>query len=359
MRQQAASDRILGANLATGYYGGGGCAAVVQGAVTRALPGGALLSSGPVALMTLPVDMAVSADGEYIAVATAGTPGIGGVLIETPRVDDARTTVDPGPESEPPCYEPIPITLPDDHAQAIAVAFDDTGRVLVQTREPARVFRLGPYDLANVDTLALSPDSRFDTGHEQFHVAPASGITCASCHPEGGDDGHVWRFADFGVRHTPALDVGLAGTEPFHWSGDLGDFTALVDEVFVTRMSAVQPSSDRIAALEEWTTGLPAASGREMDEAALRGAELWSQLQCGSCHTGASLTNNDFAELSAHGPIQVPPLRGIALHPPYMHDGRAATLEDAVRDMIQRTRPADAMPDDDGIADLAAYLRTM
>ena len=69
----------------------------------------------------------------------------------------------------------------------------------------------------------LGGDSVYDTGHELFHRDAGAGIACASCHAEGGDDGHVWQFSDIGPRRTQSVNVGLEGTAPFHWSGDQAD----------------------------------------------------------------------------------------------------------------------------------------
>src|SRR3989442_6618142 len=43
-------------------------------------------------------------------------------------------------------------------------------------------------------------------------------ISCASCHPDGHNDGRVWQNPE-GKRKTPPL-MGLAHTHPIHWSAD-------------------------------------------------------------------------------------------------------------------------------------------
>ena len=75
-----------------------------------------------------------------------------------------------------------------------------------------------------------------------FHVDAGGGVACASCHPEGGEDGRVWNFTCLGPRRSQSLRGGLSGTEPFHWDGDMPDFSTLVQTVFVGRMSGPQPS---------------------------------------------------------------------------------------------------------------------
>jgi len=72
-------------------------------------------------------------------------------------------------------------------------------------------------------------------------------MTCASCHPEGNDDGHTWNFSDVGPRRTPMLRGGLPGTEPFHWSGDLRDFGHLVDAVLTRRLPGALAAGPALA----------------------------------------------------------------------------------------------------------------
>ena len=109
--------------------------------------------------------------------------------------------------------------------EPIAVAFDGTGRVVVQTREPSALFVVA--GAAGTTSISLSSVSRADTGHAIFHGNAGGMIACASCHPEGTEDGRVWNFSCEGPRRTQSLGGGLAGTEPFHWNGELPAFPAL------------------------------------------------------------------------------------------------------------------------------------
>ncbi len=44
---------------------------------------------------------------------------------------------------------------------------------------------------------------RGDIGHDVYHAQAGGRLACASCHPEGGDDGHVW-ILDGLPRRTPS-----------------------------------------------------------------------------------------------------------------------------------------------------------
>lgn len=60
--------------------------------------------------------------------------------------------------------------------------------------------------------------------------------------------------------------------------------------------------------------------------------------------------------MTTQGPIKTFPLRGIKESPPYLHDGRLLTLEDAVEffNLIQRLQLTQQEK-----ADLVAFLRTL
>jgi cytochrome c peroxidase len=91
--------------------------------------------------------------------------------------------------------------------------------------------------------------------------------------------------------------------------------------------------------------------------------------RCAGCHAGASFTDapalhaaaetgmsGDEARRSATGRYRTTPLRGAWQHPPYFHDGSAATLADVVAHYDQAL--------DLGLtaaqqADLEQYLRSL
>jgi hypothetical protein len=212
--------------------------------------------------------------------------------------------------------------------EPISVAFAGDTRVVVQTREPAALFIVT--DGAS-EQISLSQESRADTGHIVFHANSGGGLACASCHPEGHEDGRVWTFECEGVRRTQDVSGGLSGTEPFHWDGELGTFPQLVATVFVGRMSGPTLTRGQIAAALSWinTVPSPAPLRPRTDAAVGRGKAVFESqaAACATCHAGAVLTNNMTVDVHTEGMFQVPSLRGIAARAPFMHDGCAPTLE--------------------------------
>jgi hypothetical protein len=330
-------------------YGGGGfgCDGIVRNIVSTVAPDGSVTSTQMMGA-PLPVDLAISADQNWIAVAHAGVPDL-----TAPRpflVFPGDGPSASGPSSGGfPGGSSVSIISPSELngsnpcaftqgnlgvAPVTAVAFAANGRLLAQTRDPAQLLVVRDLPFGIPEVVALAGESRADTGHDLFHRDAGGGIACASCHPEGGEDGHTWRFAGTGERRTQALHVGLRDTAPFHWNGDLPNVGALMSEVFVGRMGGVRESAPRISALSEWLFSIkPPASIRDAtDEAALRGRELFhaSGVGCTTCHAGAKLTDNRSIAIDtvAKSKLQVPSLVAVGYRAPFMHNGCAKTLAD-------------------------------
>ncbi|MEP7050622.1 MAG: hypothetical protein ABJB12_09730, partial [Pseudomonadota bacterium] len=209
--------------------------------------------------------------------------------------------------------------------QPVAVAFDAAGKYVVQSREPASLL------FEDGTSVTLSKESHADTGHTLFHMDSGIGISCSSCHPEGGEDGHVWRFPE-GLRRTLPLEGGVMERAPFHWDGTLGDMDALVSEVMVKRMAVVtQPSEAQVKVLGSFLEQLPALPAAEgVDPAAIsRGESLFrrADVQCASCHVGPQYTDNQLQDVGTGGSFVTPSLIGVGLRTALFHDGCAATIE--------------------------------
>jgi DNA-binding beta-propeller fold protein YncE len=210
--------------------------------------------------------------------------------------------------------------------EPIAVSFAANSDVVVQSREPAVLSFPGGAP------ITLSTESRADTGHMLFHANAGGFIACASCHAEGNDDARVWRFACEGERRTQSMQVGLRGTEPFHWGGDEMNFPQLVSDVFVGRMSGPQLEPQQTDATLRWIDAQPriARAAVTMTPSIERGRALFNNptAACSTCHNGPSLTNNMTVDVGTGGKFQVPSLIGIGTRGPFMHNGCATTLKD-------------------------------
>lgn len=211
-----------------------------------------------------------------------------------------------------------------------AVAYAQRRGVLQVSGHPLTLSWWADGALSNIP-LAEEPDwSDADTGRSIFQTVQPSRIACMSCHPEGGDDGHVWPLGGVAVR-TQSVAGGILATAPFHWEGDLADFDALVDEVLVGRMrgSRLHPVTAR--AFASWIDGLEPPPRPIADAAAVaRGRSLFesAEHECSTCHSGPSYSVGDTVDVGTGGAFQIPVLVGVAYRAPYMHSGCATTLRE-------------------------------
>jgi YVTN family beta-propeller protein len=199
-------------------------------------------------------------------------------------------------------------------------------------------------------------------------------ISCASCHNDGGHDGRTWDFTGFGegLRNTITLR-GHANQGPLHWSGnfdEVHDFegqirgfaggTGLMTDAQFNTSTRSQPLGDPKAgvsadldALTAYVKSLTTESNSPFRSAtgaltadAVAGEKIFRTQNCATCHSGENFTNsalNTFADIGTRKPasgqrlnapltgFDVPTLRGLWATAPYLHDGSAATLADAVR----------------------------
>ncbi len=237
---------------------------------------------------------------------------------------------------------------------AIAVAYLPDGRLVVQGRQPSAVRIEGV-------VISLGGADVFDTGHAFFHGDAGRGTACASCHPEGGDDGRVWQFDGIGARRTPAIPSGFLATAPFHWSGDLPDLNHLMGTVFTERMGGPPVDARHTAAVGSWLDSRPTDAPRvSHSAAAARGQAAFADAGCTNCHSGGMLTNNMTVNVGTGGSFQVPSLIGVSRSLPVMHNGCAHTLRDRFDPRCGGTAHGTITSmTDPRVDDLVAYLETL
>ncbi len=193
-------------------------------------------------------------------------------------------------------------------------------------------------------------------------------VSCAGCHNDGGQDGRVWDFTGFGegLRNNISLK-GHANHGPAHWTGNFDEIQDFEGQIrgFAGGLGLIAtgtphpslgtPNAGRSAdldALAAYVNSL-ATTGNSpnrntngtLTAEATAGQTLFKQLNCASCHSGTRFTNsalNVFRDIGTIKPtsgkrlngaltgFDVPTLRGLWNTAPYLHDGRAATLAEAV-----------------------------
>ncbi|MBX3205605.1 MAG: hypothetical protein KF764_11095 [Labilithrix sp.] len=216
----------------------------------------------------------------------------------------------------------------------------------------------------------LSPEAAL--GERLFHRAgntkiSKDGRACASCHPDGRDDGLVWSTPD-GPRQTILLAGRVERASPFGWLGKHG---SLEEHITITmkNLKGTGASAEELTALAAWLRAMkapPRAKQVAMGPKEERGRELFnsSALQCGTCHA----EKNGFSDHESHDVASatgadvsrqflVPSLRFVGGSSPYFHDGRYASLGELLEknDKMGDTK---ALSREDRDA-LEAYLHTL
>ncbi len=291
----------------------------------------ATLAATPLGGVAGPLDMAVAADGQRIALLATGNSWSPTNTTRPANLWITNTSQVKGGTVTSACSglgttgADAPMVA---GGEPVAVAFDAKGRWVVQSREPAQL------QLEQGSIISLAADSRFDTGFAMFHMNTGGGIACTSCHPEAGEDGHTWNFS-VGPRRSQTLEGGVSHRAPFHWSGDLATFDDLVDEVMLKRMS-LTASVDKAQrdALRDWIDSVPkSATADDLDATAVeRGRALFNneQLACATCHAGPDYTDNlphDVGTGVQGSAFITPSLVDVNVRAPLFHDGCGLTLE--------------------------------
>ncbi|MEJ8850278.1 PA14 domain-containing protein [Variovorax rhizosphaerae] len=250
----------------------------------------------------------------------------------------------------------------------------DLGRLL-QFGEPS-IGLIGA--VSGTETERLAPDvlrgKQFFYDAKDPRLARDGYLSCASCHNDGAHDGRTWDFSSLGegLRNTISLRGRAGGQGRLHWSGNFDepqDFdgqirnlargTGLMTDAAFNAGTRSQPLGDPKAgqsadldALAAYLRSLDAFAASPLRNAdgslttqAVAGKTLFAA-QCATCHGGPDFTNSATHRLDNVGTLKagsgkrlgapltgldVPTLREAWATAPYLHDGSAATVEDAVR----------------------------
>jgi len=286
----------------------------------------------------------------------------------------------------------------------------DGSQLLVYNALDFAVSVLDAKSLAKLQTVSVCDcplDEEMLAGKRLFYSAnqPMVGqrwISCSSCHPDGDSDGRTWQQPE-GLRQTQPLG-GLAWTHPLHWSADrdeVQDFEhtirgPLMQGRGLVRGALPEALGDPISGRSKEADALAfyanshkfdvspyarvnTASGERqvgLTDAAKRGREVFlrDSVGCAECHSGPYLCDSRAGSLTRHdvgtgnddpselmGPkYDTPTLIGLYRSAPYLHHGRAATLDEVltkynVGDKHGRTSQLTK----EEISDLVAYLKSL
>jgi DNA-binding beta-propeller fold protein YncE len=269
----------------------------------------------------------------------------------------------------------------------------------------------GPFVYAKLESKPL--DAEFALGRRLYFDATeptvSGDMACAGCHPDGREDGHVWReakkkrlsdrFAHFFAGPTlsapltpntepeplgfPRQTVMLAGRVsspgPYGWHAESA---TLVDRIkagfqlhrvgdLITDGGMLRMRAEPLAKFLREGLVAPPKLTRALTEEETRGKALFEseKTQCAVCHVPATeFSNRSFAALAsktqplfddeADPSFKVPPLTFVGGTPPYFHDASAPTLEYLIEKNGDRMGKTSHLKPEQRQA-LVAYLRTL
>lgn len=303
-----------------------------------------------------PWEVAVSPDGQTLYAIFGGTDDmfVSAILDDNYREIAHRRTVQVG--SNP---------------RAVRVSPD--GELLfVYNALDFNVVQYSTRDLQPVTTISVCQcplDEETLLGKKLFYsakqpMADRRWISCSSCHPDGEQDGRVWQQPE-GLRDTQAL-FGLAWTHPLHWSADrdeVQDFEHTIrgplmqgrglarGAIHESLNSPNQGLSEALDALAVYTNShgvtLSPYARNGLSDAAQRGKKLFfsEETGCAKCHSGPLYsdsqpgkdrklhdvgTGHDDPSEKMEPRYDTPTLIGVYRTAPYLHHGKAATLEEVL-----------------------------
>lgn len=294
---------------------------VVRTAVTRFGPDGPRTIQVP---GVLPVDAALSPDGQLLVIAHAANHQLTRVNLDAFQSDMASHACGPVNADTPGFDTRLRLETP------IGVAFTPASELLVHYRV---LNVLVKHDARGQELARVSLGAVVETpGHRLFHFSTGP-IACASCHPEGHEDGHTWTV-NGAVRRTQALSGGLLSTAPFHWKGDLAQLSDVMADTFVSRMGGTMPSAAVVEDLGHFLDGIPAPKPYTPTGVpdVTTGRAAFVKAGCDSCHAGPKLGANVTVSVGKPDATQVPSLIGVARRGPWMSDGCAKTMKERFTD---------------------------
>jgi cytochrome c peroxidase len=251
--------------------------------------------------------------------------------------------------------------------------------------------------------LLLTPmaQQQFNATDDRRTDRPSRGVTCFDCHVNGHTNAATHLVGDIRPQeHRHRIDVpSLRGAHVMRIFGSqramksVEDFTEFEQRAAYFDGDPVAAQKKGVTILERGSqvhfmaefqnlmdfppalklTILGKLDAKKASEQELRGEKLFNgKAQCSVCHPAPYYTDNSMHNLrverffpeqmingrkaSADGPIKTFTLRGIKDSPPYLHDGRLLTLEDAVEffNLILETNLTE-----DEKQDLAAFLKCL
>lgn len=234
--------------------------------------------------------------------------------------------------------------------------FESTLAIVPLDKAPPRRVVLGSSPVDPV--AAVGRELFYRTGDLRI---TEEGLGCASCHPDGGEDGLSWSTPE-GLRQTPMLAGRLGDTAPYGWTRQQMTLSDYIADT-CNRLGGQGMANGELDALASYVRNLPSPPRDRGDAQALavEGREVFSDRGCDTCHLmGVGTDGRSYAfdgDTYARS-YDTPSLRHISLTGPYFHDGRYGSLAALLSDSQSRMGLTSKLSAHE-IDALGAYLETL
>ena len=190
------------------------------------------------------------------------------------------------------------------------------------------------------------------------------GVSCATCHFEGRNDGVTWQFMDGKARQTPSLAGDLSFQDRFTWTDNVPSVAAEARLTSVDRMGGSGLSITESRKIEAfvnatWYPDTLLAGVDDNRTAAGKAIFEREDVGCATCHSGEQYTDQVGYTMLGLEDVRTPTLLGIAATGPYLHDGRAASLEQVLQVSDMGAMGDTSMLTDEEKSDLVYYLKSL
>lgn len=255
---------------------------------------------------------------------------------------------------------------PSGHSAVVLNTFDDS-LSLIDLRE--RVV-IGTIALGRQPVL--SPADRGELLFFDARLSRDGWFSCHSCHTDGHSNGLLADTLGDGSHGTPKRILTLRGTaltDPWAWDGSMKYLQDQIEKSFLDTMHAPSVSGEQINDLLSYLHTLPPppplepATEDKADRQKVEGGRrLFAERGCVRCHipplTYSSHEAHDvgFADEQGRRKFNPPSLRGMGQGYRFLHDNRAATLEEVFTKYRHKVGPGLTA---DERSDLLRFLRSL
>jgi len=319
-----------------------------------------------------PHGLVFSPNGDSVAITGSGSQEV--VLLQTaglPWSTDPGDTID-GQLLDGKRFCRVPLG-----GRPLAAAFSASGDQLVIVNYLLDAVQVvDPRAAKLVKTISLGgprEPSLARQGEALFYDARRSHnqwFSCHTCHPDGHTASATFDTLNddsFGTQKLAPTLRNVTKTGPWTWHGWQKDLGAAVEKSFTDTMYGPEPTKEEVRAVVAFLGTLhhPRLPKNDDDPTIARGETVFKEAGCVRCHQPPLYTSPQGYDVkldaggSSYKNFNPPSLVGLSQRGPYLHDGRAKTLDDVLEQFHTPRHIGGPTLTEDERRDLLTFLRAL